>query len=101
MMACYTFCWLLLRHRGGASRAHRKAPAARAGAFHFCSVFLGQQQCRDRSVSLSNDPQCLSLAHAIAAQKSKALFETQFVFGLVILAKIAPVASQMAREELQ
>src|SRR5437588_30651 len=66
-----------------------------------CSVFIGQQQCRDRSVSLSNDPQCLSLAHAIAAQQSEALFETQFVFSLVVLAEIAPIAAKMARKELQ
>jgi hypothetical protein len=80
----------LLHHRGGASPAHRKAPAARAGALICCSVLVGHQQCRDRSVSLSNDPHCLSVAHAIAAQQLEALFETQFVFSLVVLAEIAP-----------
>ena len=70
-----------------------KAPTARGRGFDLLLVFVGQQQCRDRSVSLSNDPQCLALADAIAAQQSEALFETQFVFTLVLLAEIAPVAA--------
>jgi hypothetical protein len=81
--------------RRGSPASHRRAPAVLAGAC-CCSVFVGQEQCRDQSVRLSNDPYCPSLAHAIAAQQSEALFKTQFVFSLVVLSEIAPITAKLA-----
>src|SRR5690242_7254870 len=99
-MSCYTLLAIIVSSRGRFPSAS-KSPGCRAGALICCSVLAGQQQGRDRSVSLSNDPYCPSLAHAIAAQQSEALFETQFVFSLVVLAELTPIAAKMAREELQ
>src|SRR5438067_1631758 len=99
-MPCYTLLAIIASSRGRFPSAS-KAPAARAGAFN---LLLSIHRAAAMSWPIcqpSNDPQCLSLAHAIAAQQSEALFETQFVFSLVVLAEIAPIAAKMARKELQ
>jgi hypothetical protein len=64
------------------------------------SVFLRQKECGHGSISFGDNPYLFRIRDWIAAHQPEAMFEAQFVFGLVFLAPISPVTA-MSRQEFE
>src|SRR5215469_17167146 len=65
------------------------------------SVVAGEKHCSSRSVGLCDYPKGLTAVDAITTHQAVPVFEAQFIFSLVFLAEIAPVAAKVAREEFE
>jgi len=68
---------------------------------HNAAIPVEEEHCRGRSISLSDDLKRFGMADAMAAHQPESVLETQFVFRLVVLADIAPITTEMARQEFQ
>lgn len=64
-------------------------------------MLFGQKQGGHGSICFGDDPDLLCVHNLIATDQAKPILEAQFVFRLVFLAEIAPVAAKMSRQEFQ
>ena len=65
------------------------------------SVVAGEEHCSGRSVGLRDYPKGLTSMDAITTHQTVSVLEAQFIFSLVFLAEIAPVAAKVTREEFE
>ena len=72
-----------------------------AGIPRYLSRRTRRKQDRGRAaIRFGDDPKLLALACAVVAQQPKAFCERQFVFALVVVGKLAEVATHVTTQKL-